>query len=414
MRRLSLMIASLIALPSLASEVLIDDITVYDGQHESYVADVLIKNGVITKIGQGLSTSSQIINGHGKSLTAGLFNGDTHIGVEEVGAIKQTVDYRSDNTQYTAAFKVAEAINPDSVLIPYNRSLGLTHALVLPDNDEHIFAGSAAYIQMSNDGTVLNDSVGIVVNLGLHGKGVGGGSRATALAMLRTALDEAAEFAANKTQIMRGDYRELSLSHHDLEALQPILKRQKPLLVRVDRASEIRRVLALAEHYQIRLVLLSAQEAWRVADQIANAKVAVIMDPINNLPMGYDSLGARLDAAAILERAGVELIFTGMGGDSTHNAANVRQSAANAVSHGLSLNAAISAMTVTPAKVFNLSTGLIAEGQTANLVVWDGHPLEVMSLPEHVFVGGNEVSLVSRASRLADRYLQRIRAFQEK
>ncbi len=283
----------------------------------------------------------------------------------------------------------------------------------MPENDNHIFAGSAALIQLRDDQMILNPSVGMVVNLGQHGKDVAGGSRATGLAMLRTALDEAKEFAAYESQIMKGEYRDLSLSYHDLAALQPVLSGDLPLIVKADRAADILRVVELAQQYKLSLVLMGAREAWRVASELANAKVAVIMDPINNLPMGYDSLGARLDAAAILNQAGVELVFTGMGDDASHNAALVRQSAANAVAHGLPVNAAIKAITSTPARLFNAEKfGGIQIGQPADLVIWDGHPLEAMSIPEHVYVGGKAMSLVSRASRLADRYLQRIRAFQ--
>ncbi len=413
MKRLALLATGLLSLHLSAAEVLIDNVMIYDGQKDPYQADMLIRDGVIADIGQNLTTTGSIIDGRGKTLSAGIFNGNTHLGVVEVGAIKDTVDYRSDNVEYTASLSVAEAINPYSVLIPYNRSLGLTRALVVPENDNHIFAGSAALIQLRDDQMILNSSVGMVVNLGQHGKDVAGGSRATGLAMLRTALDEAKEFAAYKSQIMKGEYRDLSLSYHDLAALQPVLSGDLPLIVKADRAADILRVVELAQHYKLSLVLMSAREAWRVASELANAKVAVIMDPINNLPMGYDSLGARLDAAAILNQAGVELVFTGMGDDASHNAALVRQSAANAVAHGLPVNAAIKAITSTPAKLFKAEKfGGIQIGQPADLVIWDGHPLEAMSIPEHVYVGGKAMSLVSRASRLADRYLQRIRAFQ--
>ncbi len=413
MKRLVLLATGLLSVHLSAAEVLIDNVMIYDGQKDPYQADMLLRDGVIAEIGQNLTTTGSIIDGRAKTLSAGIFNGNTHLGVVEVGAIKDTVDYRSDNIDYTASLSVAEAINPYSVLIPYNRSLGLTRALVVPENDNHIFAGSAALIQLRDDQMILNPSVGMVVNLGQHGKDVAGGSRATGLAMLRTALDEAKEFAAYESQIMKGEYRDLSLSYHDLAALQPVLSGDLPLIVKADRAADILRVVELAQQYKLSLVLMGAREAWRVASELANAKVAVIMDPINNLPMGYDSLGARLDAAAILNQAGVELVFTGMGDDASHNAALVRQSAANAVAHGLPVNAAIKAITSTPARLFNAEKfGGIQIGQPADLVIWDGHPLEAMSIPEHVYVGGKAMSLVSRASRLADRYLQRIRAFQ--
>jgi imidazolonepropionase-like amidohydrolase len=413
MKRIISLTALLCSAHTFAADVLIDDITIYDGNTAPYQADVLIKDGIIVDIDKNIVSDAERIDGRGKSLTAGLFSGDTHIGAEEVSAIHDTVDYSSENGDYTASFNVADALNPDSVAVPHNRSLGLTWALVLPNNEKHIFSGRAALVQMSADTMVVNDNVAQVVRLGTHGKDVAGGSRATSLAILRTALEEAKEYANNKKAILRGEYRQLSLSHHDLEALQPVVNGAQQLIIEVDRAADIMRVLQLGQSFNLKLILLSAREGWRVADAIAKANVPVIIDPINNLPMSYDSLGARLDAAALLDKAGVVLVFSGMGTNTTHNAYLVRQAAANAVSNGLSEKAAIKAMTQNPAKIFNVKNhGIIAKGQYADLVVWDGHPLEVMSLPEHVFVNGEEVSLVSRASRLATRYLQRIRESQ--
>jgi imidazolonepropionase-like amidohydrolase len=249
-----------------------------------------------------------------------------------------------------------------------------------------------------------------VVHLGQHGKKIVGGSRANALQMFELALQEAADYRANKAAIKRGEYRDLHFSHADLEALGAVVSGAQKVIISVDRAADINRTLDLVSKYKLQAILLGAQEAWRVADRLAAMQVPVIMDPINNLPMGYDSLGARLDAPAILEKAGVPMMFFGMGfGAAPHNAAMVKQSAANAITHGLSPLAAVAAITSTPAKVFGLTQGLSA-GSPADMVLWNGHPLEAMSLPERVFVGGDEFSLEHRHSRLAERYYQAIRA----
>ena len=411
MKRLSIVAALLASSVAWSADTLIDNVTIYDGQRDPYVGDVHLRDGQLMAMGGDISVAgAEVIDGSGKSVSAGFFNGYTYMGLVEVSAIDGTRDYSSESELFTASHRAADAINPDTVALPYNRALGLSRALVLPENEKSIFAGQAAVVQMRADNAVLAEAVAQVVYLGQHGKKIAGGSRGNALQMFELALRETADYEANRAAVKRGEYRELHFSLDDLEALRPVLSGRQQVIISVDRASDIARVLDLVSKYKLRAILLGAQEAWRVADRLAAMNVPVIFDPINNLPMGYDSLGARLDAAALLEKAGVQMMFFGMGfGAAPHNAAMVKQSAANAITHGLSERAAIAALTTTPAKVFGLSAGL-SVGKPVDLVLWDGHPLEAMSLPERVFVGGTEFSLQHRASRLAERYYQVIRA----
>ena len=268
--------------------------------------------------------------------------------------------------------------------------------------------GARRFIQLSDSGNVISEKAAMVVSLGQKGSKLAGGSRAAAMSLLREAIEDARDYAKNKDNFARGNRRDYSLSRHDLEALVPVVQRRQPLLVRVERASDIERVLAFAKKQRLTLVLSGVSEGWRVADKIAEAKVPVILDPINNLPSSYETLGSRLDNASLLHDAGVKLMFTGMGWQTTHNAYLVRQSAGNAVANGLPYHIAIRAITSNPAQIFGLSGyGEIKVGAEATLVLWSGDPLEVMSNPDLVLISGDEYSLESRATRLRDRYYQR-------
>ena len=78
----------------------------------------------------------------------------------------------------------------------------------------------------------------------------------------------------------------------------------------------------------------------------------MLLDALENLPYAFDSIGARLDNAALLHRAGVRIAFTQF--NESHNARKVRQLAGNAVAHGLPKDAALAALTVQPAEIFGL------------------------------------------------------------
>ena len=145
--------------------------------------------------------------------------------------------------------------------------------------------------------------------------------------------------------------RAYSLSRPDLEALQPALKGEMPVVVQVDRASDIEVALNLAAEFKLKLIVSGGAEAWMVADELAKAKVPVILSPMRDLPEAFESLGARLDDAALLQKAGVLIAFEV--GD-THKSWNVKQYAGNAVANGLPWLEAVKAITLNPARIYGM------------------------------------------------------------
>jgi imidazolonepropionase-like amidohydrolase len=143
-----------------------------------------------------------------------------------------------------------------------------------------------------------------------------------------------------------------------------------------------------------------------VAAQLKAADVPVLVDALANMPNSFDALGATLENAARLHKAGVRVAFS-QGGDGTHNARKVRQLAGNAVANGLPWEAGLAGLTSVPADIFGISgqRGRIAVGQTADLVLWSGDPLEVNTVADQVWFAGRPDSMRSRQTELRDRYL---------
>ena len=171
-----------------------------------------------------------------------------------------------------------------------------------------------------------------------------------------------------------------------------------------DRASDILQVIAFSEKHGLSTVINGGTEAWLVADQLAEAGVPVLVNPLVNLPETFDQLSARLDNAALLNEAGVTFAFAGAG---THQARKLRQMAGNAVSNGLPYEAGLAALTISPVVIFALGEdhGSIKENSVANLVIWSGDPLEVTSVADQVIISGKMDPMVSRQTLLRDRYL---------
>lgn len=364
---------------------------------------VLIQDGKVRSVGRDVAIPSgaRRIDATGKVVTTGFMDSLARLGLVEVGAVEDTVDTRTQRDEITAAFDVADAINPRSMVIPTNRVEGLTRAVVAPAPGTSLIAGQGAVIHLGGtDDFLLRSPVAMFAVLN---RNFGGGSRAATLLRLREILHDAREYAQDRKAYQQGELRELAVSRLDLEALQPVVRGEMPLVVAVNRASDIQAVLRLAKAEKLKLILAGGGEAWVVADEIAAAKVPVLITPLNNLPGNFDVLAATLENAARLHKAGVTFAFMSV---TAHEAYTVRQQAGNAVAYGLPWETALAALTSVPARLWGIgdSYGSLEPGKDADVVVWTGDPLEVTSYATEVFIRGRQVPIMSRQLELRDRY----------
>jgi imidazolonepropionase-like amidohydrolase len=374
---------------------------------------VVIRDGRIDAIGPGLAPppGARLIDARGRVITPGLYDAHGYLGIVEVSLEPSTVDRHHAAPSYSAAFEIADAINPRSVLIPINRIEGVTRAVVTPavgqvpaGQARSPVAGLGSIIRLGGPGDfVVARNMALYIQLGESGAAAAGGSRSMALLAFREALEDARDMAANRRAFEAGERRAYSASRPDLEALADTMRAGRPVVATVHRAADIEAALRLAGEFGLNLVISGGAEAWIVADALAAAGVPVILDPLENLPRRFESLGATLENAARLHAAGVTVAFSTFG---SHNARNMRQAAGNAVAHGLPWEAGLAAITANPAKIFGQQdrSGSLAPGKDADLVVWDGDPLEVTTLARQVFIRGSEIPMVSRHTLLRDRY----------
>jgi imidazolonepropionase-like amidohydrolase len=215
-------------------------------------------------------------------------------------------------------------------------------------------------------------------------------------------LQDARDYAANRAAFNAGQRRDYVRSRLDLEALQPVLKGEEPLLVQANRASDLLAAVRLGREFSVKIALLGAAEAWMVADDLAAAKVPVIVKPLTDIP-SFDSLGATLENAARLARAGGTLELATF---DTANSRNLRQEAGNAIAYGLGRDVALEAVTLTPARVWGVAdrVGSLDAGKDADVVVWSGDPFELSTWAEHVFIKGREMPKDTRQTELLKRY----------
>lgn len=341
----------------------------------------------------------------GKTVTGGLCDPLTQVGLVEVSLEPSTTDQSADEDDpIRAAFRTADGYNPDSTLVAIARQQGLTSVGVIPSGG--LVTGQSAYVDLHGErreDTMGRELMALHVRIDDGAYGSYEGNRANAWLRLRELIADTKAFAKNPAAYDRRQLRRVSASRLDLVATQRALEGEVPTVIHADRASDIRTALRLGEDEGLRLVLASAAEGWKAADAIAEADVPVVIYPLDHGPRSFAARGAREDNAKRLHEAGVRLAFsTG----SSHNVRKLRQAAGNAVRAGLPHEEGVSAIVDGPARAFGLGDdyGSPKRGRRANLVVWSGDPLEFASRVERMYIRGARASLRSRQTALFERY----------
>ena len=367
-----------------------------DGTLEN--TDIFISGGKIQRIGKNLPVPQDdvyVFNAEGKPVTPGFFAGISSIGITEVSAVEESTDASLALKEMRPEFDVVPAYNPNSSLVPVTRIEGFSFTLLGAGAKGSIFGGQGQLVGLDGGYESFIGSPVLFINVGRDASSLSGGSRAAQWMLLNQAMQEADNPPASTETVL--------LTRAGRGTLSAYANAGK-VVFNVDRASDILETLRFAKTYGLDAVIAGGAEAWMVAGQLAAAKIPVLLNPLVNLPRNFDSLGARLDNAAILDAAGVTVAISGAG---SHNARKQRQMAGNAVSYGLPHEAGIAALTSNPAQIFGVSgqQGSIKKNNSANVVLWSGDPLEVTSAAEIVVINGKLITMESRQTKLRDRYL---------
>lgn len=402
------LLAAASAFPALAQDMAITNarVVVGDGGAPIEQGTVLVRAGKVIAAGAGVIVPAGVrtIDAKGGWVTPGLFVAVTNLGLFDVGDVDESND-EAATAQFNAALDVGPAINPLSQQVAVGRAGGITRAAIAPTGTTAIFAGQGAVIDLGVDGSPVTRARAFqYIELGETGAVLAGGSRVAAHAALRNALAEAQGFAT------RGD--DVLLTRADAAALVPVVTGKQQLLIHVERAQDIRMVLALrVEFPALKLVIVGASEGWLVAKELAASGVPVIASPLNDLPAQFETLAATQSNVGRMTAAGVKVAIGKLSDNDQPRWAP--QYAGNLVAlnkvpgaKGLSWGQAFATISSIPAEILGLgeSLGSLKPGRAGDIVIWDGDPLEVTSGVVAVYIDGVEQPLSNHQTRLLDRY----------
>ncbi|MCA9071764.1 MAG: amidohydrolase family protein, partial [Planctomycetaceae bacterium] len=286
-----------------------------------------------------------------------------------------------------------------SELIPVARSGGITTIMIRPSGG--VIAGQTSIAQLSGwtaPEMVKNYEAGLQVIWPTAKKQQD---------ELHEFLEEARLYDRLRTEAKKQD-RLGPLTDPRLEALRPYIKREKPVFVEAQTRKAIAEALLFAEKEKLDIILTGGTDAWKLADELKNRKVPVILGPVMRSPMSKDDPSdAPYANAGRLFEAGVKFCIRS---DDASNSRNAPFEAAMAVAYGLPQEQGLRAVTLSAAEVLGIEdqVGSLTPEKTASLVILDGGPLQHTSNIKGVFIAGKPFAPDSRQIRFYNRYRQRL------
>jgi len=402
------------ATPAVAETIAITGgrVVVGDGTAPIDGGTVIIRDGNVIAAGASVAVPADArrIDAKGKWVTPGVFAGFTRLGLSEVDAVKGTNDKSGGKSGFSAAIDVAPAIDPFRSPFAVNRAAGVTRAVVAPEAAESIFAGQGAIADLGADSNPVTKARAFqFAEFGEDGSALSGGSRAGTHLHFRAMLREAQDYAAG-----RGNFDDELLKAEDAKALLNVLRGETRLLIHVEGANDMLRLIELKRDFpSVKMVFVGASEGWRIAPQLVEARIPVIASALNDLPVTFEMLGAMQSNIGRMKDAGVQVAIGMINDRDSHQLRYTTQYAGNIVSlqfvpgaTGLTWDEAFAAISSVPADIMGVGDrfGSLKAGKAADVVIWDGDPLELSSAATTVFIDGVEQPLTNRQNRLRDRY----------
>ena len=379
-------------------------------------ADVLIQDGRIAAVGPSVSApaGATVIDASGKSVYPGMWDAFTPIGLAEISGIA-TMNLVSEIGDFNPHNRAIVAINVESEMIAITRSNGVTNVITAPSGG--VISGQAAVIHLSGwtwEDMAAKVSAAYVINYPRASGGRGGGfgpppssqqqqQANERVAAALTGLKDMLRLARSYDEARRAGSDDFDLK---LEAMRPLVRGETVAIVSADNEEQIRGAVALADTFALKIAILGGDEAWKVAELLAQKNVPVILGSLQSTPAAdapYDALYAQ---PGVLHRAGVKIAFSTGG---VANARHVPYHAALATAYGLPGDAAMHALTLWPAQIFGVDAelGSVEPGRIANVFVADGDPLDVRTTVHALFIKGRHVPIDDRHTLLWEKWNSR-------
>lgn len=379
---------------------------------------VLIENGRIRAVGRRnevtVPAGARVIDVAGRHVYPGMIDPMTQVGMIEIGSFAAARDDREVG-KYNPTLRALTGIHPQSAAVNVTRANGITAVMSAPASG--VVRGMGSVVQLDGDTPEQMEIVSRAALVVAFPKPAGKDTddpelKGKALTDLMTLFDRAVAYrdGARAPRDPTAPF-EINTDPSDnvlLEALQPAVTGEVPVFFLANQVRSIRTVLLFLDRYpEMRGVIVGGEEAHRAAAELAEHHVPVVVgSELNPTSNRNEPVAAAWENAGRLFAAGVTVTFSTQ---TYENVRNLPYHAARAVAFGLPKEEGLRAVTLNAARVLGLDDrmGSLEVGKRADVIVTDGDPLQIITHVTREWIGGREVELESRHTRLWKEYRNR-------
>ncbi len=366
---------------------------------------IIINDDKISKVGEMSDFSepdtAEIIDAGGAVVTPGLVDAHSHIGMWEDSLNFEGSDGNEETDPITPHLRAIDAVNPMDRAFSEAAEAGITTVVTGPGSANPIGGQMLAMKTVGRcvDKMAIREPLAIKIAFGENPKCVYNDksqtptTRMAVAAQIRETLFKASEYMEQINKADADDTEEMPDFDMKCEALLPLMRGRIPLHAHVHRADDIFTAIRIAQEFELKLVLVHATEGYLIADELKGKNIPVLAGPILTDRSKPELKNQSETNPAALCMAGIETAIITDHPETPQK--HLILCAALAVKHGLSRLDALRAITCVPAKICGIDNrvGSIAEGLDADIVIWEGDPLNITSAPRTVLCNGTGIKL---------------------
>lgn len=362
--------------------------------------DILIEGKKIQKLGANLEVpkGAEVIDAEGMYVMPGIVDAHCHIGLWEDGIGFEGSDGNEATDPATPDLRAIDAVNPEDTCFREARENGITTVVTGPGSANVIggqFAALKTYGRRVED-MILKEPLALKIAFGENPKWVydsqkkAPSTRMATAAILRENLVKAQEYK-KKLEAGKKDPDKMPERDLKMEILVKVLDREIPLKAHAHRADDILTALRIAKEFDVDITLDHCTEGHRISDFLLEENAKVILGPLFSDRSKVELKNMTFKAPGILSKAGVKVAMM-----TDHPVIPIQYlpvCAAIAVKEGMDEMEALKSITINAAEITGIDdrVGSLEPGKDADVVIFDGHPLDVRSRAQWVFIDGHAV-----------------------
>ncbi|MBX3390618.1 MAG: amidohydrolase family protein [Phycisphaeraceae bacterium] len=369
------------------------------------------------------------IDATGKHVYPGMIAAYTQLGLDEIGMVDATHDYK-ELGDIVPEVRAIAAVNPDSTVLPVTRSNGVLAAGVFPKGG--LIPGQPAVIQLEGwtwEDMAIEKSIGMTIEWP--------NVRPVSSWWMRTSEAEQKKRAKQSIDAIENAFstatsyfearRENASMPNDLrwDAMRGVLNiqpakgtmgltRQWPVFIVANDYDQIVSAVTWAATLKLRVVIVGGMDAPLCAELLKKNEVSVIVAGTQRFPKRDDSdYNQSFALPAKLKKAGIPFCIAS--GEETPHERNTPYAAGMATAHGLSQEDAIRSVTLSAAEILGVSgrLGSLDKDKDATLIITTGSPIEITTQITDAFISGKRIDLSNKQTKLYEKYRERYRQMGE-